>query len=166
MYLSCQLRSFSLLQELRVHIPSVSHRHCSCFVNRVSKLDSFLKRTTPKHGCFLLMSPWRCKQRSIFSAGADSSRCGVSVNQVCSSNCRLWTEKPQSPLSCDMKNNWTQRKYNAGRVKHDFHCVFFFSGHKTWIMTGSLDQGMIFGKTGCRFFRNASLPLLSLPGLG
>lgn len=38
---------------------------------------------------FPLTSPWRCKQRSIFSAGADSLRCGVSVNQVCWSNCRL-----------------------------------------------------------------------------
>lgn len=49
----------------------------------------FLLPTTPKHCCFLLMSPWRCKQRSIFSTGADSLRCGVSVHQVCWSNCRL-----------------------------------------------------------------------------
>lgn len=49
----------------------------------------FLFFTTPKHCCFPLMSPWRCKQSSIFSTGADSLRCGVSVNQVCWSNCRL-----------------------------------------------------------------------------
>lgn len=49
----------------------------------------FFPSTTLKHGCFLLKSPWRCKQRSIFSTAADSLRCGVSVNQACCSNCCL-----------------------------------------------------------------------------
>lgn len=88
---------------------------------------SFLYRTTPKHGCFLLMSPWRCKQRSIFSTGADSSRCGVSVNQVCRSNCRVRSAKPQNPLSYDTKNYWTLTKYNAGRVKN---AIFLFQSTK------------------------------------
>lgn len=126
-HLLCQLRFLSLHQVLCVHVPLVeqSTGTVSCLVNRDSKL--FLYRTTPKHGCFLLMSPWRCKQRSIFSTGADSSRCGVSVNQVCRSNCRVRSAKPQNPLSYDTKNNWTLTKYNAGRVKD---AIFLFQGTK------------------------------------
>lgn len=90
-----------------------THPRVACYVLKNSlqrwQCPGFLCFFVPHVTLALLFSAnvsMEIQTESIFSTGADSSCCEVSVNQVCRPNCG--SSGAQNPLSQDSRSNWTQ----------------------------------------------------------